>query len=179
MNSLRRQLIIWNIGLLTAVGVLAGAISFHFAWNEANAFLDQQLQEIARSVDEGSQLPAMQASFRKENSAEQSRDFVIQVWVEHQPVVTSRPAFGLSRNTASGFSDMRWDNAQWRVYTMVHKHRTVQVSQAEQVRTEIATVSALWVLLPVLGLMPLSWLIVAVAISRLLQPLQAVTTAAL
>jgi two-component system OmpR family sensor kinase len=179
MSSLKQQLNIWIVGMLTVVGLLASAISFYFAEAEANTFLDQQLQEIARSVDEGSQLPAMQANFRRENAAEQARAFVIQVWVEKQPVVTSRPNFALPRNAATGFSDLIWDKAQWRVYTMVHKHRTVQVSQAEAVRTQIATQSALSVLLPVLVLIPLSWLLVVMAISRLLRPLQAVTTAAI
>ena len=171
MKSLKTQLIVWIVGLLTVVGVLASSISFYFARDEANSFLDHQLQEIAWSVDEGSQLPAMQAGFLKENKQQQQRDFVIQVWVEKNPVVSSRPGFDLPRMMQSGFSDIIWNNAQWRVYTMVHTNRTVQISQAEDVRFEIATQSAMWVLFPVVMLIPLSWLLVGVAVSRLLKPL--------
>ena len=179
MKSLKTQLIVWIVGLLTVVGVLASSISFYFARDEANSFLDHQLQEIAWSVDEGSQLPAMQAGFLKENKQQQQRDFVIQVWVEKNPVVSSRPGFDLPRMTQSGFSDIIWNNAQWRVYTMVHTNRTVQISQAEDVRFEIATQSAMWVLFPVVMLIPLSWLLVGVAVSRLLKPLETVTEAAI
>jgi two-component system, OmpR family, sensor kinase len=179
MRSLKKQLIFWIVGLLTAVGVLASCISFCFAWKEANALLDHQLHEIARSVDEGSQLPAMQASFLEENEKEKERDFVIQVWVEKEPVVSSRPGFDLPIKAVSGFSDSFWQNSRWRVYTMVHKHRTVQVSQAEDVRFEIATDSAMGVLFPVVVLIPLSWLLVGIVVSRLLRPLEAVTEAAI
>ena len=72
MKSLKKQLIVWLVGLLTVVGALAGGVSFYFALKEANGLLDQQLSQIARSVDEGSQLPAMQAEFREENPGAKS-----------------------------------------------------------------------------------------------------------
>lgn len=179
MKSLKRQLTVWILGLVTVVGIIASIISFHFARDEANTFLDQQLMEIARSVDEGSQLPAMQKSFIRESKSEQARDFVIQVWEKKIPTVTSRPGFDMSINEKTGFSDVSWNKSAWRVYTMVHKNRIVQVSQQMEVRTEIATQSAGWVLLPVVALIPLSWVLIVIAISRLLQPLQTVTKAAI
>lgn len=177
MSSLKNQLTIWIIVLLTAVGVIASVISYVFARMQANTFLDQQLQEIARSIDEGSQFPAMQKNFLRENKSEQAREFVMQVWEKDKPTVTSRPDFNLPINAKSGFSDKTWEGSAWRVYTMVHKNRTVQVSQEEEVRTEIATQSAAWVLLPFIILMPLSWVLVVLVIGRLLQPLKTVTNA--
>jgi signal transduction histidine kinase len=179
MKSLKRQLIVWIVGLVAGVGILASGVSYYFALQDANTFLDHQLQEVAVSVDEGSQLPAMQASFVRENKEEQERDFVIQVWVENNPVVSSRPDFNLPRQKTSGFSDAVWGHSQWRIYTMVHPHRTVQISQDEDVRSDIAAQSAMWVLLPVLILIPLSWLLVAYAVSRLLKPLETTTRAAI
>ena len=60
---------------------------------------------------------------------------------------------------------------------MIHPHRTVQVSQGEDVRLEIATHSAMRVLFPVAVLIPLSWLLVGIVVSRLLKPLESVTDA--
>ena len=179
MKSLKKQLIVWLVGLLTVVGALAGGVSFYFALKEANGLLDQQLSQIARSVDEGSQLPAMQAEFREETLAQRERDFVIQVWVENEPVRSSRPGFDLPRMAVSGFSDLSSHRSKWRVYTMIHRHRTVQVSQAEDVRLDIAIHSAMYALFPILALTPLSWLLVGVVVSRLLRPLEAVTEAAI
>ena len=179
MKSLKKQLIFWLAGLLTVVGMLAGGISFYLALQDANGLLDHQLSQIARSVDEGSQLPAMQAQFRKENAKEKERDFVIQVWLQNAPVLSSRPGFDLPRMTVSGFSDASSHHTEWRVYTMIHLHRTVQVSQGEDVRLEIATHSAMRVLFPVAVLIPLSWLLVGIVVSRLLKPLETVTEAAI
>ncbi len=179
MKSLKKQLIFWLVGLLSVVGVLAGGISFYFALQEANGLLDHQLRQIARSVDEGSQLPTMQAQFQKENKEERERDFVIQVWIENAPPQSSRPGFDLPRQALTGFSELSSQNSKWRVYTMIHPHRTVQVSQGEDVRLEIATHSAIRVLFPVAVLIPLSWLLVGVVVSRLLKPLEVVTEAAI
>ncbi len=178
MKSLKKQLTIWLVGLLTVVGLLGAGFSFYLALGEANKLLDHQLFQIAQSVDEGSQLPVMQAKFRKESATEREKDFVIQVWVGKEPVVASRPGFDLPRGKVSGLSDVSWRGSKWRVYTMVHPHRTVQVSQADEVRVEIATNTAVRVLFPVVVLIPLSWLLVGVVVSRLLRPLEAVTDAA-
>jgi len=178
MKSLRRQLILWLAGLLTGVGVLAGGISFYFALQEANGLLDHQLQQIARSVDEGSQLPAMQAQFKTENEEEKGKDFVIQVWVGNTRVLSSRPGFDLPRMSVSGFSDLRVDHSKWRVFTMIHPHRTVQVSQGEDVRLEVAAHSAMRVLLPMAVLIPLSWMLIGIVVNRLLKPLETVIKAA-
>ena len=179
MKSLKKQLIVWLVGLLTLVGALAGGVSFHFALKEANGLLDHQLSQIARSVDEGSQLPAMQAEFRQEDLAQRRRDFVIQVWVEKEPVRSSRPGFDLPRIAVPGFSYVSSHQSKWRVYTMIHPHRTVQVSQAEDVRLDIAARSAMYALFPFVLVTPLSWLLVGVVVSRLLRPLASVTEAAI
>ena len=179
MKSLKQQLIVWLVGFLTLVGALAGGVSFYFALKEANGLLDHQLNQIARSVDEGSQLPAMQAEFRREDTADRNKDFVIQVWMEKEPVRSSRPGFDLPRMTVSGFSDLWSRGSQWRAYTMIHRHRTVQVSQREDVRLGIATHSAMYALFPIVVLTPLSWLLVGVVVSRLLRPLESVAEAAI
>ncbi len=182
MKSLKGQLILWLVGLLTLVGGITGGISFFLALQEANTLLDRQLVEIAGSVDEGSRLPAMQARFRSENDKQKARDFVIQVWLKDEGARSSRPGFALPRAARTGFSDLRLPqvagNAQWRAYTLIYPDRTVQVSQAADVRLEIATNSAMRVLLPVAALIPLSWLLVGLVVSRLLKPLELVTDAA-
>ncbi len=182
MRSLKRQLILWLVGLLTLVGGITGGISFYLALKEADTLLDHQLVEIARSVDEGSQLQSMRARFRKESSREQARDFVIQVKLGLNAVRSSRPGFQLPLATRSGFTNLLLpdadSNARWRAYTMIHPDRIVQVSQNSAVRLEIATNSAMRVLLPIATLIPLSWLLIGLVVSRLLKPLKLVTEAA-
>lgn len=178
MISLKKQLVVWLIVLLTIVGVLAGGISYDLARNDASALLDQQLRLVARSIDEGSQLASMQSGFKREGEEEMERDFVIQVWYEDKPVRTSRPDFSLPRAQSTGFSNMMEKYGTWRAYTIVYPNRTVQVSQSNRVRSEIAASAAMRASTPIAGLIPLLWLLVAFGVRHFLKPLDAVTNAA-
>jgi signal transduction histidine kinase len=178
MNSLKKRLIALLIALLSIVGVTAGGISYQLAKQDAGELLDHQLKEVARSIDEGSQLPAMQARFAAENEEERESDFVIQVWVGQEPVRVSRPGFDLPKGSATGFSDTSSQGKKWRTYTIVYPDRTVQVSLSNEVRNEIAADAAFRSVLPFGGLIPLSWVLVAFVVGRILKPLDAVTEAA-
>jgi signal transduction histidine kinase len=181
--SLKSQLTIWLIGLLSAVGLIAGGISYFIARNAAGEFLDHQLVMIAESVHTGSQLRSMQAKFLEDSKQNQENGFVIQVWNEEEPirskepVRSSRPNFDLPRSNAVGYSDSLLSGEKWRVYSLIYPDRTVQVSQSYVVRSEIATNAALCALLPILGLLPLSWVLVIIGVGRILKPLSDVTSA--
>ena len=182
MTSLKRQLIYGMVILQTIVGLLTAGISFVLARNEANDLLDHQLVLIARSIDEGSQLPIMQAKFIRESEEDKANDFVIQVWMNGEPMRASRPNFDLPRAPASGFSVLlrpgQTRHAHWRAYTLYHPDRVVQVSQSENVRNGIAIRSVLRALLPGVALIPLSWLLIGLLVGRVLQPLESVMLAA-
>ena len=183
MNSLKRQLTVWLVVLLAAVGLLAGGISYFIARDAANVFLDHQLILVADSVHTGSQLRSMQAKFLADSKADQENGFVIQVWNEDEPIRSkepirsSRPNFDLPRIYTTGYSDAFLQGEKWRVYTLIYPDRTVQVSQSENVRREIAANAALTALLPIVGLLPLSWILVVIGVSRILKPLSDVTKA--
>jgi signal transduction histidine kinase len=178
MVSLKNQLIVWALGLFTVVGLIAGGISYLLALQDANVLLDHQLLLVAGSIDEGSQLPSMQARFLGESREEQESDFVIQVWYENEPVRSSHPDFDLQRGKDTGYSYMPLHGEKWRAYTLVYPNRTIQVSQSDAVRRKIATSAALRALLPIAGLYPLSWILVVFGVGRILKPLAKVTKAA-
>ena len=183
MISLKKQIIFWLIGLLAAVGLLAGSISYLIAREAANEYLDHQLLLIAESVHTGSQLRSMQEKFLRESKEEQQESFVIQVWNDEEPirstepVRSSRPNFDLRRDQSTGYSDALLKGDKWRVYTLHYPDRTVQISQSDNVRREIATHAALYALLPIVGLLPLSWILVVFGVTRILKPLSDVTNA--
>ena len=178
MTSLKKQLTVWLLGLLTMVGLLAGGISYWFAREDASELLDHQLRLVAESINKGSQLPAMQVQLADESEDEQESDFVIQVWYEKNPVRSSRPDFNLPRGETSGYSDVSIHGEKWRAYTIVYPDRTVQTSQSDEVRRESAADATLHALLPVVVLIPLSWILVIIGVSRILKPLAVVTKAA-
>ena len=177
MKSLRNQLTIWSVGLLTLVGLIAGGISYLLAQKGAGVFLDHQLRLVAGSVDEGSQLPAMQTRFLGESEQQRQYGFVIQVSLPKEAVRSSRPDFDLPVGKASGYSEQVYQGEKWRIYTIVYPDRTVQVSQADAVRRAIASDAALFASLPIAGLLPLCWVLVAFGVKRILKPLADVTLA--
>ena len=177
MRSLRNQLTLWSVGLLTLVGLLAGGISYLLAQKGAGVFLDHQLRLVAGSVDEGSQLPAMQTKFLGENEQQRQYGFVIQVSLPNEAVRSSRPDFELPVGKASGYSEQVYQGEKWRIYTIVYPDRTVQVSQADAVRRAIASDAAIFASLPIAGLLPLCWILVAFGVKRILKPLADVTLA--
>lgn len=177
MRSLKNQLTLWSVALLTLAGLLAGGISYFLAQSGVGMFLDHQMFLVAASVDEGSQLPAMQDKFLSENQEEREYGFVIQVLNHDEALRSSRPAFDLPIGIASGYSDQLFQGEKWRAYTIVYPDRTVQVSQSYAVRRAIASDAALFASLPIAGLLPLCWVLVAFGVSRILKPLADVTLA--
>jgi signal transduction histidine kinase len=176
VRSLKRRLIAWLIGLLTVVGLGAGGVSYWLARNDANALLDEQLRQIASHVGA---VRAAPAAPRPESEEARENDFVVQVWDAGGALRSvSRPGFALPRHRATGFSQGFIGHQPWRVYTLNEPGRTVQVSQWIEVRREIAASAAMRAMLSVIVLIPLAWVLVIVAIGRILRPLDAVTKAA-
>ncbi len=181
-RSLKGQLILWLVTLLTLMALLSATLSFFLSLGEANSLMDHQLVHIARSVDEGSRLAAMRRRFSSEDRLEQKEDFVIQVWMNGLPVRTSRPDFNLPKAARTGFSDQILPTGEhsdrWRAYTVYYPDRVVQISQAERVRLNIAMHSALRELMPGLLMIPLSWIMIGLIVSRLMKPVECITQAA-
>ncbi len=168
---------VWLMGLLTTVSLIAGAISFWLARDDATELLDHQLQMLAGSVYEGQRLSALESQRSGEDEEEQESDYVIQVQLMGSAIRSSRSDVILPIKTHTGFSDMAVSGRKWRSYTMVYANRTVQASQSEEVRSEIAMDAALHAMLPIAVLIPLSWVLVFVAVSRFLKPLSQVIQA--
>ncbi len=177
MTSLRTQLVVWLIGLLTTVCLLAGGISFLLARDDAEELLDHQLQMLAGSVYEGLHLRDLQKNSSEESEEEKESDYVIQVLPKGESIRSSRSDVILPIEKYTGYSDTEVNGKKWRSYTIVYSNRTVQVSQSDEVRSEIATDAALHAMLPIAVLIPLSWLLIFIGVGRLLKPIAAVTRA--
>ena len=53
MTSLRRTALLWMTAMLSIVGIAGAAVSYRLASDEAKAFLDSQLRQIALNAGEG------------------------------------------------------------------------------------------------------------------------------
>jgi len=166
--SLRRAALTWMTGLLAIVGVVAVVIAYRYAQTEAAEFLDGQLRQIALNAGSG-----MASAIAPPASDDDPEDiFAITIWdatgrVAHQ----SLPSVAIPRQPRPGFADVRARGEVWRVYTTSNGQRTVQVAQRQTVRAEIANSAALGAVAPIIIVIPLSWLVVGMAMSRILKRL--------
>jgi len=174
--SIRRTAFLWLAGLMTVIGVCAAATSYVLVRNEASAFLDNQLRQIALYVGDARSSPA--ANPVSEAPHDPEDDFVVQVWdAAGRPLRQSHPAVDLVRRPATGFADISAGDTDWRVYTLVGPDRTVQVSQDTRVRQELAANAALQAAIPIMVLIPLSLLTLGWIIDRIMARLDRLAAA--
>ncbi|HMN72059.1 MAG TPA: ATP-binding protein [Rhodoblastus sp.] len=167
--SLRRAALLWMTGLLTAVGLVAMVISYWYARSEAAEFLDGQLRQIALNAGPG----ILSANAPDAADRDPEDRFAITIWDAAGRVVhESLPDAAVPRQAQPGFADVRAAGHMWRVYMARSGDRTVQVAQRDTVRSEIANGAALGAAVPILIVIPLSWLVVGWALDRALRPLR-------
>lgn len=172
MTTLRRQLFLSLIVLLTAVGIAGGLGAYFVARQEPDAFLDNQLKQIALFVGDKVRQPP--ADDLPAAGIDPEDAILVQVWDARGTLVRqTNLALELPPRAHSGFSDSVAGGEPWRTYTLRASDEVIQVSQRSSVRAELAADSALRTLLPVLLLIPLSWLVVGSVIRRILGPITA------
>ena len=165
MSSIRARLLAALCAGAVVFGLGIGAAAWYGARQEAGELLDYQLRQLALAVrDQG--LPAAAAV------ADPEQDFVLQVRDAQGVVIflshRDRP---LPPGAPHGFDVVRYDGADWRVYSMAAGPRVIQVGQPMRLRRELAAGSALRVVLPLVALIPLLLAIAWVTVGYGLAPL--------
>ena len=162
MTSVRRSAVIWITAVLAVVGLIAFMVAYEIARREAADFLEGQLRQIALNVGEGSRAAGMPAGLRDPED-----EFVIETWGPggDRPD-QSETRTNIPRLLHPGFATIHAAGDDWRVYRIDSPRRSVQVAQRMSVQTEMAEAAALEAGLPVLIAIPLAWLAIGWALSR-------------
>lgn len=172
MRSLRTQLWVWLLALLTGIGIAMAGSSYWIARDETNGFFDHQLRQLALNVGEG--LPSYGVPSADATPHDLEDDFAIQIWSASGTLTKQSPrAAQIARSAVSGFSDTKTDHGDWRSYTLIETARTVQVSQQRAVRDELVSEAVWHSLLPIAVTIPLSWLLLRVLINMVFGRLDA------
>jgi two-component system OmpR family sensor kinase len=167
-SSLRRTALLWMTGLLTVVGFVTILIAYVYVRGEADEFLDGQLRQIALNAGNG--MSAINAPGAADRDPEDQ--FAITIWDAHGAVVhQSLPGVEIPRQNRTGFADVKAAGELWHAYATSDGSRTVQVAQRETVRAEIIDSAAIGAAAPILIVIPLSWLVVGLAMNRMLRRL--------
>jgi two-component system OmpR family sensor kinase len=166
MKSLRRTALIWMTLLLTLVGTAAALITYRFETNEASEFLDGQQRQIALNAGEG-----LRKGIAPPVDQDREDEFSVTIWNADGHIIhATMPEVQIPRQP-KGFSEVSVGGQRWRVYMATDGFRTIQVAQRNAVREELARNAAIGVAVPLLIVIPLSWIVVGWAMNRMLRRL--------
>jgi two-component system OmpR family sensor kinase len=180
MNSIRRTLLVWLLAGLAAIALAASGVTYLAARREVGELLDLQLQQLAYSTRIDDLLRGRRAGFdaREPQHAAGITELVTQIWDRDGVLVYwSQPGMGLPVPATEGYSTVRHDGRDWRVYTLVQGTHALQVAQAQDEREAIATQTALRTLVPFVALIPLFGVLIWFGVGRGLDPLDAMSRA--
>jgi two-component system OmpR family sensor kinase len=178
--SIRRTLLVWLLSGLLLIGVLASGATYLAARKEAADLLDLQLRQLDYSTRIDDLLRGRRPGFilRDDGPHGGVTDIVTQIWDRDGVLVYwSQPGMGLPVPATQGYSTVRQNGRDWRVYTLVQGSHALQVAQAEDQREAAATQTALRTLAPFVAFIPLFGLLIWMAVTRGLAPLQTLSQA--
>ena len=151
--SLRGRLLRLLLIAVALAALMQGAIAYYAAIHEADEIFDYHMQQIALAMRGTARSSAQSVEHTDE---EPNFDFVIQVWAsDGAPVFASTPRAGLPRQAGPGFSDVRANGTDYRVFSMHTPTQTIQVSQDMAARQELAGSLVLRIVGPVMLLAPI------------------------
>jgi two-component system OmpR family sensor kinase len=180
MNSIRRTLLLWLLAGLAAIALAASGVTYLTARREVGQLLDLQLKQLAYSTRIDDLLRGRRPGFdaRKAPPNAGVTELVTQIWDRDGVLVYwSQPGMGLPVPATEGYSTIRHDGRDWRVYTLVQGTHALQVAQAQDERAAIATQTALRTLVPFAALIPFFGVLIWVGVGRGLEPLDAMSKA--
>ena len=180
MRSIRRTLIVWLLGGLIAIAFVISAATYIAARREIGDLQDLQLKQLAYSTRIDDLLRGRQPGFESPDTPRSAgvTEIVTQIW-DRSGVLAywSQPGLGLPIPAEEGYTTVRNNGREWRVYTVVHGTHALQVAQSQDERDAIATQTALRTLIPVLGFIPLFGVLIWFGVGRGLAPLETMSRA--
>jgi signal transduction histidine kinase len=172
--SLRRRLLVALLGAVLACGVLASAATYWSARAEVQALLDEELRQVALSLREHALLDLRLLG----SAAGGEQRVVVQIWDRHGFVsYLSNAVTPLPFTGTTGFSTLRHEGREWRMFTLRAGTQVIQAAQPAPERTQRAAAAALRVLVPVLGALPLLAILVWLILDRGFAPLSRLAAA--
>ncbi|MCC7484728.1 MAG: two-component sensor histidine kinase [Burkholderiales bacterium] len=170
LTSIRRHLLVWLLGALSAGAVLLALASYTLTLSELNEVFDRELKQVALAAltHHQDEVASPRPGWTGPEFA-----FVTQVWSEDGVrlfVSTATSTIPFVRE--EGFQTVRSHGEPWRVYTVRSASRFVQAAQPLEARRERAAASAVKLLVPSMLVVLVIAALIRVALQRGLAPLR-------
>ena len=175
LSSLRQRLFVLLAALGAAVSTGVGLATYRSVLADADELFDYHLRQMALGLrDQGTIPDAERAAL-----AGGDFDYVVQVWsLDGLELYSTGPRTVLPPRAVLGFSTLRVDGADWRLFSTATSRRIVQVGQPLAVRRTLAVAAAWRSVIPVAAAAPLVALAIWWLVGTSLAPLQRVVNAA-
>jgi len=171
MNSIRRRLLVALLGALVVAGLGGAIATFLSARGEVDRLLDEELRQVALSLRDHARLDLARIESR---TSDPDLRVLVQIWdPAFDRPYSSRIASPLPRQKDEGYTTVEHEGRAWRIYTTFSSKQTIQVGQPTLLRTELAALTAVRVLMPLLVILPLLGALVWWIVGRGLAPLDA------
>jgi two-component system OmpR family sensor kinase len=171
VTSIRRQLLLGQIGALILTGLLFSLITYTLAWDAFNRVRDYGLEQIAYSVLRHG---VDTASDTDAPADEDKGQFLSQIWdTDGTLAYSSQEDINLPPQ-ADGLHVVVLGKDEWRVYTLRQAGVTIQVANTTASRNRMFARIIPWLVLPLTVLVGLLGSFIWVAVGRALGPLERV-----
>lgn len=169
--SLRARLLFFLSIAIVLTAVVQTVVAYDTAHVQANGVFDYHMQQMAMSLRGGLAASAPNAPSREPDDGH-ATDFVVQIWtVDGVRVFQSLPAAPLPEKSELGFSEVRSNGVDYRVFSMRSSNQVIQVAQDLNLRAAMARTLALRTVAPILVMAPVLMFIAWAVVNASLAPL--------
>lgn len=170
MNSIRRQLLIWQISALILTGLLVSVVTYSLAWNGFNRTRDYGLEQIAYTVLRH----GVEYNDETVDLYEDHGQFASQIWNADGSLFYSSMESGGPPRQTPGLHVLNWNGDEWHVFTLNQAGLTIQVANTTANRNVMFARNVPWLLIPMSMLVALLGVLIWAAVGRALAPLERV-----
>jgi len=177
VKSLRKHLLVWLVPVFLAAAVIATVCTYYMFGSMVSWFMDGQMQGLADSHSFETLGPPTLRPMTEHHI--EKGGVIVQIWDGQGSLLTSSyPALAVPLQAADGFHDVQVGGQRWRVYSVHTPGRAAQSVQNLEFRAHVINGQAFDAGLPIALLIPVSAVILWLAMSVALRRLEAVARAA-
>jgi two-component system OmpR family sensor kinase len=175
VRSIRARLLIGLLASVLAVQIVMYSMIYARIEDEIDDLFDSELERSALSAGSVPQQAVIPTPARKVEDPQE--EMVVSVFKASDPVPSyqTHPLSGIPRSTPIGFSKLKLDEKEWRLFASAVRGQFVVAAQPADVRNRAARRITQRSLLPSLGALPLAALMIWIAVAYGLRPLARIT----
>ena len=167
MKSLRQAILFWMAVLLFVVGAASAAITYEYVKDESQASYDDEIRQVAEFLR--TETAGYTQPHEVFNDPDPDNPFLIQIWEKEGKLIhTTDNTATADPPKIAGFASQSLGPQEWRSYTILGNERIIRVSLPMDQRNEQAPNAAMQVAIPMVVVVPMSWLLLSLLIDRIL-----------